>query len=155
MNTIVEGNVAKQLAYPTSHLRLVKREDLHSSSEARVPTRDVHECNTLPSRKSSISLTRGQLVLALLTVMTTFIIMMSSIVFHEISIEASKSSAAMTTLTVVQGDSLWAIASAHPIDGLTTQETVNYISEYNELESTSKLMPGMTLQVPETLKREA
>ncbi len=54
---------------------------------------------------------------------------------------------ATQTLQVQTGQTLWAIAQAHPIDGLTTAQTAEVISRSNNL-SGSVLNAGQTLQVP-------
>lgn len=50
-------------------------------------------------------------------------------------------------LVVASGDTLWSIASEHAIEGLSTQDTVSVLREWNDL-STSSLTPGTTLVVP-------
>lgn len=50
-------------------------------------------------------------------------------------------------LVVGSGDTLWSIASEHAIEGLSTQDTVSVLREWNDL-STSSLTPGTTLVVP-------
>ncbi len=54
---------------------------------------------------------------------------------------------ATQTLQVQTGQTLWAIAQAHPIDGLTTAQTAELISRSNNL-SGGVLNAGQTLQVP-------
>jgi Tfp pilus assembly protein FimV len=51
------------------------------------------------------------------------------------------------TVQVQTGQNLWAIAQAHPIDGLTTSQTAEVISRSNNL-SGSMLIAGQTLHVP-------
>ena len=51
------------------------------------------------------------------------------------------------TIEVVSGDSLWNIAAEHSVEGLTTQETVDFIRDANDLE-VSMLSAGMELDVP-------
>jgi len=50
-------------------------------------------------------------------------------------------------ITIDEGDSLWSIASDRPVQGLSTQEEVRWLVEYNKLES-SALLPGQVLVVP-------
>lgn len=52
-----------------------------------------------------------------------------------------------SVITVRTGDSLWSIAAAHGIEGLSTQETSDAIRELNDLDS-ALLTPGMELAVP-------
>lgn len=51
------------------------------------------------------------------------------------------------TIEVVSGDSLWNIAAERPVEGLTTQETVDFIRDANGLD-VSMLTAGMELEVP-------
>jgi len=46
-----------------------------------------------------------------------------------------------------EGQTLWRLAQDHPIEGLTTAQTVEVIEERNRL-STGSLQAGMTVQVP-------
>lgn len=57
------------------------------------------------------------------------------------------SSTPLTTISVVPGDTLWSIALDHPVDSLTTGETVNLIREVNDI-TTSTLQAGDEIQVP-------
>ncbi len=56
-------------------------------------------------------------------------------------------SATFEPVTVEAGDSLWSLATEHPIEGLSTQETSDAIRDRNQLE-TALLQPGMELEVP-------
>lgn len=51
------------------------------------------------------------------------------------------------SIQVVSGDSLWSIAEAHPVQGMSTSETVRLIRNWNGLTS-GTLLPGMDLSVP-------
>lgn len=53
----------------------------------------------------------------------------------------------MSEVRTEAGDSLWAIARAHPIEGLTTLQTVDVIARTNGLDSTN-VSTGRTLSVP-------
>lgn len=55
--------------------------------------------------------------------------------------------ACFQTVTVIEGTSLWSIASAHPVPGLGVAETVELIRTANNLHS-SVVYVGQTLQVP-------
>ena len=52
-----------------------------------------------------------------------------------------------TTVSVAPGDTLWNIAEEHGVEGLTTQQSVDLIRTWNDLEQ-STLQPGMELIVP-------
>ena len=52
-----------------------------------------------------------------------------------------------TALRIEQGDTLWTIASAHPVTGLTTAQTADFIARCNRLES-GAIAAGAILEVP-------
>lgn len=52
-----------------------------------------------------------------------------------------------TTVQVGAGDSLWEIAQEYPVEGLTTGETVDLLSELNGLENAT-ISAGSSLKVP-------
>jgi len=54
---------------------------------------------------------------------------------------------AWSAITVGESGTLWAIAQAHPVPGLSTADTVALIKESNLLDS-AVIMPGQTLRVP-------
>lgn len=62
----------------------------------------------------------------------------------------SEATAAVTesTVTVSTGDSLWKIAESHPIDGLSTSQTKDWLIQRNAL-SSSTITPGQVLVVAE------
>jgi hypothetical protein len=53
-----------------------------------------------------------------------------------------------TSVVVHDGDSVWSLAEAHPVDGYSTQEVVTWIESHNQLESAT-IQAGQTLDVPE------
>ncbi len=54
-----------------------------------------------------------------------------------------------TTRLVEQGDTLWALAQSHPVEGLSTEQTAGLIASLNGLES-STLHAGSAIKVPST-----
>ena len=50
-------------------------------------------------------------------------------------------------VTVASGDSIWGLASQHHVDGYSTSELAQWITEKNSL-NTSELRPGQSLLVP-------
>jgi len=52
-----------------------------------------------------------------------------------------------SSITVAQGSSLWDVAAANPIAGLSTPETIAVIRDANGL-SSSTLLAGQVLRVP-------
>ncbi len=61
--------------------------------------------------------------------------------------DAALADAPRTEVTVEAGETLWTIASEHAVEGLGTQETVDIVKAWNDLDS-SLLTPGMSLVVP-------
>jgi len=55
--------------------------------------------------------------------------------------------ASYASATVDEHDTLWEIAALHPVDGLSTAETVAVIRRVNALE-TAVIHPGQVLRVP-------
>lgn len=55
----------------------------------------------------------------------------------------------MHTVSVSAGDTLWDLAEEHPVDGLSTYETVKLIESQNHL-SSSELSLGQSLKVPDS-----
>ena len=51
------------------------------------------------------------------------------------------------TVSIQAGDSVWSLAQEHGVDGLTTQDVSEVISEANDL-SGKILQPGQTVKVP-------
>jgi hypothetical protein len=54
---------------------------------------------------------------------------------------------ATETVRISGGDTLWSIASAHPVTGLDTAQTVDLIAELNHLDGFG-LVAGDTVLVP-------
>ena len=61
--------------------------------------------------------------------------------------DSALASSSRQTIIVKAGDSLWSIAEAYDIEGLSTRQTSDVIRAWNDLE-TSTLQPGDTLVVP-------
>lgn len=61
--------------------------------------------------------------------------------------DSALASSSRQTIAVKAGDSLWSIAEAYDIEGLSTRQTSDVIRAWNDLE-TSTLQPGDTLIVP-------
>ena len=62
-------------------------------------------------------------------------------------VEAALATAHRVEITVAEGDSLWSIASEHPIAGLETAQTVETMRSWNKLDS-ALLRAGAALIVP-------
>jgi LysM repeat protein len=52
-----------------------------------------------------------------------------------------------STITVGAGDTLWSIAAAHPVDGMSTSQVSSLVASMNDL-SQATIHPGDTLKVP-------
>lgn len=55
--------------------------------------------------------------------------------------------AQVVTVSVANGDTVWSIAESHPIQGVSTSDLVQLISQRNDLGS-SPLRAGQQLQIP-------
>jgi len=57
---------------------------------------------------------------------------------------------AATAQVIAQpGDTLWSVAQAHPLPGMTTAETADHIADLNHIES-SRIIAGSSIAVPVT-----
>jgi len=54
-----------------------------------------------------------------------------------------------SSILTAQGDTLWTIARAHPVPGLTTAQSVEVIATLNDLE-TANIPAGVSVQVPDS-----
>lgn len=52
-----------------------------------------------------------------------------------------------SSIRIEAGDTLWSIATAHPVPGLSTAQTAELLSDINKLEG-AMLAAGSTVQVP-------
>ena len=67
--------------------------------------------------------------------------------FDQVSYDAATMGLEYTEVSVSKGDTLWTIAEAHPVSGLSTREVIDLVKEWNGLES-GLLSPGEVLTVP-------
>lgn len=65
---------------------------------------------------------------------------------HAVAMD-SASAVSVERIQVQPGESLWQIAQAHPIKGVSTQETIDYIMSINNLPH-ENLQAGVMLDVP-------
>lgn len=66
---------------------------------------------------------------------------------HASAASAAQTQIAFESVAVQSGDTLWELAEAHPVRGLSTQEVVTLVSERNGLAG-SVIQPGQVIQVP-------
>lgn len=89
--------------------------------------------------------------LAYLAVVAVVAALAATYAFVDVSIaarlDASLHEVEATSVYVRPGDSLWALAESHPVEGRSTSEVVRWIQERNSLES-STIVPGQQLLVP-------
>lgn len=95
-------------------------------------TRPVHVAHRLGGVPSGVVLGVGTLLLA-------FALLLSRSPLPPVGTTIS--------LTVRPGQSLWAIADAHPVPGLDTAQTVELIASLNALQDAA-ISPGDTLHIP-------
>ena len=108
---------------------------IHAASPIRRSRRSARRCDTR-SRRLSIAEIVAMLVIVVL--------LMAGPV---LSRTVSPSDVPTTVVSVGQGDNLWTIAAAHPVNGLTTAQTADLIVRLNNLESVT-IAAGRTLEVP-------
>lgn len=105
-------------------------------SDAPARVRAEHAAAPLASVRS--------LVLAVLLAVTAFSAVPS--VMGRISFESALANTATRTIEVSSGDSLWVLAELHPVEGMSTSDTVRLMKEWNSLDQ-GMLVPGQDLIV--------
>jgi Tfp pilus assembly protein FimV len=117
---------------------------LETSSGHRTPrSRRSHECSRRPAaRADSRTATLEVVALVIIAILLVAGILLS----RSASVAAPDLS---QRLKVRSGDSLWAVASSHPVDGLSTTQVVDLLAEANGLRGQA-LIPGEIILVPTT-----
>ena len=100
---------------------------------------------------ASEKLSVKNVVFAYVALIALVAVLAATYAFVDVSIAsrltASVSEVPATSVYVRPGDSVWALAEEHPIDGYATSDVVRWIEEANDLQ-TSTLIPGQELLVP-------
>jgi nucleoid-associated protein YgaU len=112
------------------------------STVRREPRRPHRLSQRTPSSGRNSSL-RGKLEVLLLAAIVALL------VIGAVSTGRPREASPYTTsvLRVRQGDTLWQVAEAHPIDGLTTSQVVDALVAANRLGARS-LSPGQMIRIP-------
>lgn len=84
-----------------------------------------------------------------LVVVTAIISMFFNLASADRVFSRALSDTDLVSIEVNSGESLWQIAESHPIDGLTTDQTVEAMIHWNSIEG-SRLVPGQELLVART-----
>ena len=84
-----------------------------------------------------------------LVVMTAIISMLFNLASADRVFSRALSETDLVSIEVNSGESLWQIAESHPIDGLTTDQTVEAMIHWNSIEG-GRLVPGQELLVART-----
>ena len=96
-------------------------------------------------------LSTSQGILAFCVVIALFVAVFSAALTKDLKLiqarDQTLSALAVEEVIVQPGDSLWQIAEAHPVDGVSTSDVVTYISQTNSLTS-ANLSVGQVLLVP-------
>lgn len=100
-------------------------------------TRPDRRARSLRSRRRAFMETVALIVIAALLIAGTYA-----------SRVHSKPAVSTTEVRAEAGDTLWSIARSHPVDGLTTADTVDMISRMNGL-ADPRVTPGARLSVPD------
>ena len=80
-------------------------------------------------------------------VLAVLAVLFGGLASRQAAFDAALASQSRIEVAVERGDTLWSIASAHPIDGMSQVDTVEVLKSWNGLEQAS-LQPGMVLSVP-------
>lgn len=84
----------------------------------------------------------------------TLLIVGIAVVLAASSALTAPAEAPMSPVKVKPGQTLWQLATVHPVEGLTTAQTVELIAERNDLDHGS-LRAGATLLVPSGVRGAA
>lgn len=120
-----------------------KKHDQDSESAVR----QRHATRRGPARRSAgtsqVAVERfGRIAYAVLLMTVVLAVVIASVVRAERPRPDS-----WTAVTVQESGTLWALARAHPVAGLSTAETVDLIQRSNHLDS-ALITPGQALRVP-------
>lgn len=118
--------------------------------------RDVHAMERPAAKAAYAGETRAsqmasRLIAAAAIVVFTlaFLVIGSSALASQQAVLSADSISSTQEVRVKRGDSIWTIASEHPIEGYSTQSIVDAIYQINDLQE-SMLTPGMVVSVPTT-----
>lgn len=146
MNMMVQGNLALKFdeparaeapARPTfTVIEGARRYDLERPRSARTAS----TVNTAPVSKAMISLFISAACVALAIICSIFAARTTA--YADIAQQTP-----LETVHVAEGDTIWSLAEHHPVDGLSTYETVKLIESQNSL-SSSALAAGQDILVP-------
>ena len=93
------------------------------------------------------SLSPRTVLVASACVLAVLAVLFGGLASRQVAFDAALASQSRIEVAVERGDTLWSIASAHPIDGMSQVDTVEVLKSWNGLEQAS-LQPGMVLSVP-------
>lgn len=117
-------------------------------------SQEVHACRYRPTARDVARDQRLRLrdvLVGLVVCMLVGAVIVSAIfMLHGRVADATTAAASSVTyegVCVQQGDTLWELAEAHPVHGLTTQEVVELVASHNGI-SDAVIQPGQVLQVP-------
>ena len=115
------------------------------------------KCSVAPQQEEVSyvkTLTNKEAFVAGLIITASFIFMFAVSFLRTTAINSFATSvmdSASQTITVQSSDTLWSIAENNPIEGVSTEQQVNWIRERNNLD-TSLFRVGQTLEIPSVSK---
>lgn len=105
----------------------------------------------MPARKAAPrSASAVALVLSVSAVLVLAAILCIGYASHAMTLQDARANAPRETVVVDAGDTLWSLAASHPIKGLSTDETVSIIEDWNNVDA-GALQPGWELSVPDAV----
>ncbi|MHB1016298.1 MAG: LysM peptidoglycan-binding domain-containing protein [Coriobacteriia bacterium] len=131
--------MAATISYQARFAQSATKKHDHDS-ETAVRRRHAMQRNTGTSQATIRRL--GRIAYAVLLMSVVLAVVIASVVRAERPLPH-----AWTAVTVQESGTLWALARAHPVDGLSTAETVDLIQRSNHLDS-ALITPGQALRVP-------
>ena len=152
-NYAIEGTTAIQLT-PTPRLRLVFDAERDGKPVPDQTTQKACRPHIARPNAETMAIHSRQPRDTAQLLMASLVLVLALIVASWVSdvLRASKRTSVLDVvplceIAVGSGDSLWSIAEAHPVEGVSTPELVAWLKEANGLES-SALGLGQTLSVP-------
>lgn len=157
VRTVTEGNDMRHM-YQSKMYQVSGTSALASYKPAfKVIEGGAKKCSVTPQREEVSyvkALTNKEAFIAGLIITASFVLMFAISFLRTTTLNSFATSvmdSASQTITVQNSDTLWSIAESNPIEGVSTEQQINWIKERNNLD-TSLLRAGQTLEIPSVSK---
>lgn len=140
--SVIEGNRATVVCLTGHKASQVKRSRAYVAAQ---PTPRVQPAPVAQPAPKPLTLYGILVSLALIMCFVTAVLSISGM--KNAAYQQTVDGISYESVSVDAGEGLWQIAESHPVEGLTTQQVSDLISEHNGL-ATATLQPGQDLEVP-------